>query len=326
MRGLHCAPFKAHEVTKFENSNMKKLLVTGLTGFVGGHLQALLETTEVGSWQVLAPKPHNLLDSASLDAWLQEDCPDAVVHLAGQTFVPEAFRDPQRTLQINLLGTLNLLQALKRRGFCGTFLYVSSGDVYGQVEEKNLPISECLAPRPRNPYAVSKVAAELLCQQWSYSEPWRIVIARPFNHIGPGQGESFVIPSMARQLIRVRQGLQPAQLEVGDVDVTRDFLDVRDVLQAYLALLEHGRNGEIYNVCSGVEWRVRDLIMQMAGLTGVEVELVQDASRLRLSEQRRVVGCSNKLQKETGWKPGVSITKTLQSVLSDWEARELKNV
>ncbi|MNF37156.1 GDP-6-deoxy-D-mannose reductase [compost metagenome] len=225
-----------------------------------------------------------------------------------------------------MLGTLNLLQALKRRGFCGTFLYVSSGDVYGQVEEKNLPISECLAPRPRNPYAVSKVAAELLCQQWSYSEPWRIVIARPFNHIGPGQGESFVIPSMARQLIRVRQGLQPAQLEVGDVDVTRDFLDVRDVLQAYLGLLEHGRNGEIYNVCSGVEWRVRDLIMQMAGLTGVEVELVQDASRLRLSEQRRVVGCSNKLQKETGWKPGVSITKTLQSVLSEWEARELKNV
>lgn len=323
---MHCAAFKAHEVTKIEISNMKKLLVTGLTGFVGGHLQSLLATTEVGSWQVLAPKPYNLLDSASLDAWLQEDCPDAVVHLAGQTFVPEAFRDPQRTLQVNLLGTLNLLQALKRHGFCGTFLYVSSGDVYGQVEEKNLPISECLAPRPRNPYAVSKVAAELLCQQWSYSEPWRIIIARPFNHIGPGQGESFVIPSMARQLIRVHQGLQPAQLEVGDVDVTRDFLDVRDVLQAYLALLEHGRNGEIYNVCSGVEWRVRDLIMQMAGVTGVEVELVQDASRLRLSEQRRVVGCSNKLQKETGWKPGVSITKTLQSVLSEWEARELKNV
>jgi GDP-4-dehydro-6-deoxy-D-mannose reductase len=128
---------------------------------------------------------------------------------------------------------------------------------------------------------------------------------------------------MARQLVRVRQGLQSAQLEVGDVDVTRDFLDVRDVLRAYLALLEQGRNGEVYNVCSGVEWRVRDLIAQLAGLAGVEVELLQDASRLRLSEQRRVVGCSKKLQKETGWKPGVSITETLQSVLSDWEAREL---
>ncbi len=302
---------------------MKKLLVTGLNGFVGGHLQALLASMPDGPWQLLESKPHDLLDCASLDAWLQEECPDAVIHLAGQTFVPEAFRDPAQTIKVNLLGTLNLLQALKRRGFCGTFLYVSSGDVYGQVEEANLPISECLVPRPRNPYAVSKVAAELLCQQWSYSEPWRIMVARPFNHIGPGQGEAFVIPSMARQLIRVRLGLQPAQLEVGDVDVTRDFLDVRDVLRAYLALLECGRNGEVYNVCSGVERRVRDLIAQMGGLVGVEFELLQDASRLRLSEQRRVVGCSKKLQKETGWKPSVSITETLQSVLSDWEAREL---
>jgi GDP-4-dehydro-6-deoxy-D-mannose reductase len=305
---------------------MKKLLVTGLNGFVGGHLQTLLASISDGPWQLLATKPHDLLDTATLDAWLQDECPDAVIHLAGQTFVPEAFRDPQRTLEVNLLGTLNLLQALKRRGFSGTFLYVSSGDVYGQVAEGDLPVVETLAPRPRNPYAVSKVAAELLCQQWSYTEPWRIIVARPFNHIGPGQGESFVIPSMARQLVRVRQGLQPAQLAVGDVDVTRDFLDVKDVLKAYLALLEHGRNGEIYNVCSGVEQRVRDLIMQMAHLAGVEVDLLQDASRMRLSEQRRVVGCSKKLQKETGWKPGTSITETLQSVLSDWAAREMENV
>jgi len=305
---------------------MKKLLVTGLTGFVGAHLKAMLGDAIDGPWQLIAPKPYNLLDSASLDAWLQDDCPDAVIHLAGQTFVPEAFRDPQKTLQVNLLGTLNLLQALKRRGFCGTFLYVSSGDVYGQVEESNLPISECLTPRPRNPYSVSKVAAELLCQQWSYTENWQIIIARPFNHIGTGQTESFVIPSVARQLIRIRHGSQSTQLQVGDIDVTRDFLDVSDVLRAYFSLLEHGRNGEIYNVCSGVEFRVRDLIMQMGSLSGVEMELTQDISRLRRSEQRRVVGCSMKLQKETGWKPNVSIKETLSSVLSDWEARELKNV
>ena len=178
-------------------------------------------------------------------------------------------------------------------------------------------------PQPRNPYAVSKFAAELLCLQWGYVEPWRIMVARPFNHIGTGQGEAFVIPSMARQLIRVRQSLQLPRLEVGDVDVTRDFLDVRDVLQAYLALLERGRSGEIYNVCSGIELRVRDMIMQLAELAEVDVELVQDAARMRRAEQRRVVGCADKLQQETGWKPGVSITETLQSVLSDWEAREL---
>jgi GDP-4-dehydro-6-deoxy-D-mannose reductase len=128
---------------------------------------------------------------------------------------------------------------------------------------------------------------------------------------------------MARQLIRVRQGLQLPRLEVGDVDVTRDFLDVRDVLQAYLALLERGQNGEIYNVCSGIELRVRDMITRLAELARVDVELVQDEARMRRAEQLRVVGCADKIQQETGWKPGVSITETLQSVLSDWEAREL---
>lgn len=304
-----------------ESNTAKKLLVTGLSGFVGTHLQNMLAGRL--EWQLLPSKAHDLLDPQSLDEWLAQGVPDAVIHLAGQTFVPEAFRDPHRTLEVNLIGTLNLLQALKCRGFSGTFLYISSGDVYGQVSEASLPIFESLAPQPRNPYAVSKVAAELLCLQWSYVEPWRIMVARPFNHIGTGQGEAFVIPSMARQLIRVRQGLQSAQLGVGDVDVTRDFLDVRDVLQAYLDLLEQGRNGEIYNVCSGIELRVRDMISQLAELAGVDVELVQDTTRMRRAEQRRVVGCADKLQKETGWKPGVSITETLQSVLSDWEAREL---
>lgn len=300
---------------------MKTLLVTGLSGFVGGHLQQAIACSE--TWQLLAAKPHNLLDPASLDAWLQAGVPDAVIHLAGQTFVPAAFKDPAHTLQVNLLGTLNLLQALKRAGFSGTFLFVSSGDVYGQVAEAALPISETLAPKPRNPYAVSKVAAELLCQQWGYAEGWRMLIARPFNHIGPGQAASFVVPSMAQQLVGAGSGAQRLTLEVGDIDVTRDFLDVRDVISAYFALLEHGRSGEIYNVCSGVERTVRELILQMARLTGVSVELVQDPSRLRPADQRRVVGSAEKLQKDTGWKPDISITETLQSVLSDWEAREL---
>ncbi|RMH82260.1 NAD-dependent epimerase/dehydratase family protein [Pseudomonas sp. AOB-7] len=299
---------------------MKNLLVTGLSGFVGGHLQQALSRHD--AWRVLLVGDFDLCDAQSLDTILQPICPDAVIHLAGQTFVPESFRDPARTLQVNLLGTLNLLQALKRRGFSGTFLYVSSGDVYGQVDEAHMPIAEALAPRPRNPYAVSKVSAELLCQQWSYAEPWRIMVARPFNHIGAGQSESFVVSSIARQLVRVCHGMQPPRLEVGDIDVTRDFLDVRDVIEAYLLLLDKGVSGEVYNVCSGQERKVRDMIAEMARLAGVEVELVQDPARMRRAEQRRVVGSSDKLQRETGWKPGVHITDTLQSVLSDWAARE----
>jgi GDP-4-dehydro-6-deoxy-D-mannose reductase len=297
---------------------VSKLLVTGMNGFVGQHIQRQLP----GDWQLMDAQRLDLLASESLDFSLAQDCPDAVIHLAGQTFVPESFRDPQHTLEVNLLGTLNLLQALKRKGFSGSFLYVSSGDVYGQVSEDNLPIGEQLTPRPRNPYAVSKVAAESLCLQWSYAEPWRIMVARPFNHIGPGQRADFVVPGIARQLVRIRKGLQAPSLDVGDIDVTRDFLDVRDVISAYFHLLRSGRSGEIYNVCSGREQSVRDLINQLVGLEGVQVELTQDHTRLRPSEQRRVVGCSQKIQKETGWKPEISITQTLQSVLSDWEERE----
>jgi GDP-4-dehydro-6-deoxy-D-mannose reductase len=303
---------------------MKQLFVTGANGFVGRHLQAFLAQCSHNDWNLLQTDRFDLLLPDSLDSLLEQHCPDAVIHLAGQTFVPDAFRDPVHTFQVNLLGTLNLLQALKRRGFSGTFLYVSSGDVYGQVAEADLPVVETLAPHPRNPYAVSKVSAELLCQQWSYTEPWRIIVARPFNHIGAGQGDSFVISNMARQIVRAQRGLQPPRLEVGDIDVTRDFLDVQDVIEAYLLLLDKGRNGEIYNVCSGQERRVRDLISEMAELAGVEVELVQDPARMRRAEQRRVVGSSDKLQKETGWKPGVNITETLRRVLSDWDARELQ--
>lgn len=298
---------------------MRDLLVTGQNGFVGRHVTALA----AGRWRVIPHAPHDLLNPVSLDDWLAHCCPAAVIHLAGQTFVPQAFRDPAQTLQINLLGTLNLLQALKRRGFRGTFLYVSSGDVYGQVAIEQLPITESCPPQPRNPYAVSKLAAEHLCLQWSFSEPdWRILIARPFNHAGPGQADHFVLPDMARQLLRVRQGLQSPQISVGDVDVTRDFLDVRDVVQAYFDLLDKGQPGEIYNVCSGQEQLIRDLIMQMAELADVQITLQQDSTRLRKAEQRRTRGCSNKLQRHTGWQPRVPITTTLRDVLTDWEKRD----
>lgn len=312
-------PFSGKQTTRVK----QRLLVTGLSGFVGQQLRQFLKAH--GAWELVEPVAgYDLLDADSLVSLCHDARADAVIHLAGQTFVPEAFRDPAHTLQVNLLGTLNLLQALKQTDFAGAFLYVSSGDVYGQVDEDLLPISENHAPRPRNPYAVSKVSAELLCLQWSFIEPWRIMVARPFNHIGPGQSDAFVVPSIARQLVRIRKGLQEPVLELGDIDVTRDFLDVRDVLAAYLALLESGRSGEIYNVCSGHEQSVRGLIYELVRLADVPVEIRQDPARMRRAEQRRVVGSAAKLHNETGWKPGITITETLQSVLSDWETRELQ--
>jgi GDP-4-dehydro-6-deoxy-D-mannose reductase len=298
----------------------KRLLVTGLSGFVGTQLRASLGP----QWQLMELPRLDLSEPGTFDEYLRGDVPDAVIHLAGQTFVPQAFKDPAGTLQVNLLGTLNLLQSLKRCGFSGAFLYVSSGDVYGQVSEEQLPITELQMPRPRNPYGVSKLSAELLCQQWSFAEPWRMMVARPFNHVGMGQKADFVIPAVARQLARIRHGLQDAYIEVGDIDVTRDFLDVRDVLSAYFALLEKGRSGEVYNVCSGQEYRLRDLIEQMAGLAAVDLQIRQDPQKLRKAEQRRVRGSNAKLQSETGWKPAHGMEQILLDVLADWDIRALQ--
>ncbi len=298
----------------------KRLFVTGLTGFVGQHLQSRLASPD-STWELLpAAAPYDLTDAESLsDLWPQ--MPDAVIHLAGQTFVPEAFRDPARTLAINLFGTLNLLQALKARGFTGTFLYVSSGDVYGQVGESALPITEQQPPCPRNPYAVSKLSAEFLSLQWGLSEGWSVLVARPFNHIGSGQKDSFVIASAARQINRIKLGLQGPQLEVGDIDVTRDFLDVGDVISAYLALLESGTAGQVYNICSGREQSIRSLIEQLGDLAEVELQLVQDPARMRRADQRRVCGNHAKLATATGWAPAITTQQSLRTILSDWETR-----
>ncbi|GAC1331034.1 MAG: GDP-6-deoxy-D-mannose reductase [Collimonas sp.] len=302
---------------------MKRLFITGQSGFVGLAFERMrVHAVAAQGWDlVVADSPYDLLEPDSLERVLRQARPDAVIHLAGQTFIPEAFRDPGHTLDVNLKGTLNLLQALQRCGFNGTFLYVSSGDVYGKVSPELLPITEQQPARPQNPYAVSKAAAELLCYQWSCSMPWRIVVARPFNHIGAGQREDFVISSVARQLARIRLGLQEARILVGDVDVSRDFLDVEDVISAYLALLENGQNGEIYNVCSGKEYVIRDMIASMLYLTEVDAVIEQDPARLRPSDLRRVKGCNQKIEQATAWTPRIPMQQTLLNVLSDWDAR-----
>ncbi len=302
---------------------MKRLFLTGESGFVGTifHRERERAVTQQGWELVSADSPYDLLEPDSLERVLRQARPDAVIHLAGQTFIPEAFRDPGHTLDVNLKGTLNLLQALQSSGFNGTFLYVSSGDVYGRVSPELLPITEQQPARPQNPYAVSKAAAELLCYQWSCSVPWPILVARPFNHIGPGQREDFVISSVARQLSRIKLGLQEPSILVGDIDVSRDFLDVEDVILAYLALLEKGSSGEIYNVCSGKEYLIRDMIAGMLDLAQIEAAITQDPARMRLSDLRRVQGSNQKITAATGWTPRVPMQETLRHVLADWGNR-----
>jgi GDP-4-dehydro-6-deoxy-D-mannose reductase len=303
---------------------MKRLLVTGRSGFVGSILsRAIGPDSRAADWQLVdVPDALDLTSPADAKAMVGHEPLDAVIHLAAQSFVPEAFRDPAATLRVNLLGTLNLLQALQARQFTGRLLYVSTGDVYGRVPEAALPVTEAQVPLPRNPYAVSKLAAEALCRQWVITEGMDIVLARPFNHIGAGQSERFVVSDFARQIAAIRRGAREPRVEVGDIDVTRDFTDAGDVVRAYFALLADASPGETYNVCSGREQSIRALLLRLAELAGVEVAIREDTTRMRKAEQRRLVGSPAKLYQATGWSATTPLDASLEAMLDYWDREQ----
>ncbi|ALN59584.1 GDP-mannose 4,6-dehydratase [Lysobacter enzymogenes] len=296
----------------------RRLLVTGGSGFVGRYVEAAVRAGDFGDYEFHTPdQGWDIRDAEAVNRAVEELRPHAVLHLAAQSFVPRSFEDPRETFEINTLGTLNLLQALKRAGFDGRLLYISSGDVYGQVAEAQMPVTEALLPAPRNPYAVSKLAAEQLCLQWQRSEGLDAIVLRPFNHIGPGQGRQFVLPALASQVAAIAQGRQAPVIEAGDIDTTRDFTDVRDIVAAYAAALRDGVSGQLYLVASGVERKVRDLLEAMCRIEGVQVEVRQDPAKLRRAEQRRMVGSAGALREATGWAPRIPMEQTLQDILLD---------
>jgi GDP-4-dehydro-6-deoxy-D-mannose reductase len=295
----------------------KRVFLTGGAGFVATRM---VEHLAGSAWQTHASST-DILDGEALQAELRQCQPDIVLHLAAQSHVPTSFREPELTARVNFDGTRSLLTALDQSGFAGALVFVGSGDMYGLAPETSLPIRETQALRPRNPYAASKVAAEAWCMQHSLHCQYRIVMARAFNHIGRGQNAQFVLPAMAEQLVAIERGQRPPILETGDLDVTRDFTNVSDVLDAYLALAEKGVSGEVYNVCSGLEYRVRDLVAQMIVMTGLDIQLQNDPARFRKAEQTRVVGDNSKLRADTGWAPKMDIAASLAEILDDWRAR-----
>ena len=299
----------------------KRLLVTGRSGFVGETLARTLATSDHGKrWALLdIPIALDLRDRDAVQRFMKQARPDAVIHLAAQSAVPESFRDPETTLQINTLGTLHLLQALTAIDFRGRVLYIGTGEVYGLVPEAELPVAETRLPRPRNPYAVSKLAAEALCWQWHVSQGMDVVLARPFNHIGAGQSDRFAVSDFAHQVAAIKRGLRPAVIRVGDLDVTRDFTDVSDVIEAYFALLERGIAGEIYNVCSGAEHSMASILADLIELGGIEVKIETESQRLRPTEQRRMRGDAAKIRAATGWSATTPLRASLRAALQSWE-------
>jgi GDP-4-dehydro-6-deoxy-D-mannose reductase len=303
----------------------KRLLVTGRHGFVGGTLAGLIASDPaLRAWELCEVPPElDLRDANATAALVAAVRPDAVIHLAALSFVPDAFKDPAATFDVNVIGTLRLLQALKAHGFVGRVLFVGTGDVYGLVPEDALPISEYRLPAPRNPYAVSKLAAEALCFQWAVTEGVEIVMARPFNHTGPGQSPAFFVPGFAGRIARAEADpTGDDDIAVGNLDSVRDFTDVRDVVRAYRLLVERGTPGEAYNVCSGEGVRIRALAERLLARARRPLHLRVDPELVRPVEVPVFVGDPAKLVGATGWTRTVALDTTLDDVLAEERERE----
>jgi GDP-4-dehydro-6-deoxy-D-mannose reductase len=299
-----------------------RALVTGATGFVGTYL---VEALQAGGHEVLAaggPRdahalPMDIGDIASIRAALDLAAPDVVFHLAAQTFVPDALAVPMNTYVPNIRGTALVAQAVrehaeqKSRGV--RLLFTSSAEVYGSQPPERFPLDEEAPALPANPYASSKAAAEMLLLGEHRSFGLDVVIARAFNHIGPGQNERFVAAGFAAQLARIAAGA-PAQLYVGNLDARRDFLDVRDVVRAYVALAQSGVTGETYNVCSGTARPIRDLLRELIIIAHVPVEVRDDPARMRPSDVQLFIGNNRKLREATGWEPEIPFQRSIKDI------------
>ena len=293
-----------------------RLLITGDSGFVGKYAtQRWPNALGLSSFSL----KQDICDKAGLINCIEHFKPNMVLHLAALSFVPDSFRFPEKTFEINFLGTLRLLEALKETEFKGRMLFIGTGDAYGLVPTENLPICESQPLRPRNPYAVSKVAAEALCYQWSQTSPFEVILARPFNHIGAWQSPSFAVSDFARQIALIAARKSPPILKVGNIETTRDFIVITDIVSAYEHLLKFGLNGESYNICSGKEHSLRSLIELLLKISGVEASIERDPQRFRPSDQLRVCGNHEKITKHTGWQPSIPIEETLSSIYRYWE-------
>jgi GDP-4-dehydro-6-deoxy-D-mannose reductase len=290
---------------------IKRMLIFGGKGFVGKYLSrtasGFCDVTVVGR-EVDVRNRNQVADTIS------KLKPDYVINLAAISSIPESFSDPILCKDINFGGTLNILDGLKRANFCGSFLFVSSSQVYGQVTSDFLPINERHICLPSNPYGHSKLSAEHACVHYSTFSEFKTIIARPFNHVGSGQSSKFVIPSIVEQIKNIQLGNDTA-LRLGNLDSTRDFLHVSDVARAYIELLENGKNGSAYNVCSGKETSISTVVKELLDIIGIDVEVLQGVYSEGINSVQRVYGDNSKILEQTSWKPALNFRSTLQECL-----------
>lgn len=312
---------------------MPRTLLTGANGFVGkilcsklqqaGHHVIALSTGDSDASLADEKLVCDIRDFDQLKEAISLSKPECVIHLAAISNVAVSFKNPLLTWQTNVMGSLNLLEALRAESPQAFILFASSSEVYGEAFKAGVPLSEDAPCIPMNPYAASKLAAEAAFNQ-AFRQGMAGVIVRPFNHIGIGQSPEFVTASFARQIAMIEAGLQPPQLKVGNLQAERDFLDVHDVCDAYVKVLSLASSTDPYpkvlNISSGKPRKIQTILDTLLDLAHQDVEVVQDPARMRPSDIPSASGNSSAIRELTGWAPSVDLNDTLSDLLNHWRS------
>ena len=316
---------------------MKKYLITGFSGFVSEHfLNFLNEKKEndiilgidvrrpdfsISDYRNLSCRYEqiDMLNRSDLENLISQFKPEFVLHLASSSSVAFSWKNPVESFKNNTNIFLNLLESIRLNDFSCRILSIGSSEEYGNFELTDLPLKEVLGVKPQNPYSVARVSQELLSRVYVEGYGLDIVMTRSFNHIGPGQIETFAVAAFAKQLVELCQkGETSGKLITGDTNIVRDFVDVRDVVIAYDLLFRKGKKGEIYNVCSGCGQTLSDLIEIMSKKLDLKIQIEQDMSLVRPVDNNIIIGCNEKISENIGWKQTISIEKSLSDILDYW--------
>jgi GDP-4-dehydro-6-deoxy-D-mannose reductase len=309
-------------------------LVTGAAGFVGGYLlERLAGWGPLVGWHrpgspVPRDSPHttwmavDITDRAAVFGAIEDSRPARVYHLAGAANVGESWRTSGQHLRANALGTHHLLNAVRLTARPCRVLVVSSALIY---RPSDAPLDEGAALGPASPYGFSKLAQDQIALRAAHEDHLDVIVARPFNQIGPRQRSAFALSNFARQLARIEAGLDAAELRVGNLDARRDIIDVRDVVTAYELLMAKGVAGRAYNVCSGRAWRMRDLLDELLRASTATVRVAVDPARLRPTDVPVVRGNATRMREETGWSPVIPVERSVRDML-DWWRGEVQRV
>jgi GDP-4-dehydro-6-deoxy-D-mannose reductase len=315
----------------------KKVLITGIAGFVGSHLAELLLSQGYEVYGLCRPRSKmdhiesiinklhledaDLLDSHSLYTTILRIKPDYIFHLAAQSFVPTSWVSPSVTLEVNIVGSANLFEAVRQAGIDPTIQIACSSEEYGLVHEDEIPIKETNPLRPQSPYAVSKVAMDYLGYQYFSSYKMKVVRTRGFNHTGPRRGDTFAESTFAKQIAMIEKGKQDPVIRVGNLDAFRDYTDVRDMVRAYLLAVQKCDSGDVYNICTGHTIKIGDMLKMLLSFSKVKVEIEEDPLRMRPSDVPVLTGDNSKFVKRTGWKAEIPFEKTMEDLLNYWRNR-----